>query len=107
MSAPRAETIRSGGTELGPAMGTATALNFQPTGGGKAAINGDFVMTAGEVDNVIRALREGGIEIVAGSEPPSTKRTPASQTNGVDATRRRRPRNALGGGLLKPGYYFW
>ncbi len=27
-----------------PAMGGATAINFQPTGGGKAAITGDFVL---------------------------------------------------------------
>src|SRR5215213_8617604 len=33
---------------LAPAgpMGVATAINFQPTGGGKAAITGDFVLTA-------------------------------------------------------------
>jgi hypothetical protein len=48
-----------------PAMGVATAINFQPTGGGKAAITGDFVMTAGEVNEVIRALRMGGIEVTA------------------------------------------
>jgi len=40
-------------------------LNFQPTGAGRAAINGDFVMTAGEVDGVVRALREHGIQVVA------------------------------------------
>jgi glutamate dehydrogenase/leucine dehydrogenase len=41
-----------------PDSGVATATNFQPTGGGKAAITGDFVMTAGEVTRVIRALLE-------------------------------------------------
>jgi len=46
-------------------MGVATAINFQPTGGGKAAITGDFVMTAPEVNRVIRALREHGIEVTA------------------------------------------
>jgi hypothetical protein len=30
-------------------MGVATAINFQPTVGGKAAITGDFMMTANEV----------------------------------------------------------
>ena len=40
----------------------ATAINFQPTGKGKAAIVGDFVMIASEVNPVIRALRENGIE---------------------------------------------
>ncbi|MFD1532072.1 DUF1259 domain-containing protein [Pseudonocardia aurantiaca] len=52
------------GMALPPAMGVTTALNFQPTGGGKAAINGDFAMTADEVQKVIQALRAGGIDIV-------------------------------------------
>ena len=46
-------------------MGTATAINFQPTGGGKAAITGDFVLVASEVDPVMRALRASGIEVTA------------------------------------------
>ena len=37
-------------------MGVATAINFQPTGGGKAAITGDFVLRGCEVNPVIRAL---------------------------------------------------
>ncbi|HKP12469.1 MAG TPA: DUF1259 domain-containing protein [Blastocatellia bacterium] len=64
-SVPRAEKIMEGGMEVPPAMGVATAINFQPTGGGKAAITGDFVMTAGEVNEVIRALRVNGIEVTA------------------------------------------
>ena len=64
-SIPRAETITEGGMEVPPAMGTATAINFQPTGGGRAAISGDFVMIAAEVNPVIRALREGGIAVTA------------------------------------------
>ncbi|WP_246633692.1 DUF1259 domain-containing protein [Pseudonocardia nigra] len=60
----RAETVSMHGRVLPPAMGVTTAINFQPTGGGNAAINGDFVMTADEVQGVIQALREGGIEIV-------------------------------------------
>jgi hypothetical protein len=47
------------------AMGTAEAINFQPTGGGKAAITGDFVLTADEVNPVLRALRDNGIEVTA------------------------------------------
>jgi hypothetical protein len=43
----------------------ATALNFQPTAGGKAAITGDFVLTADEVNPVIRALRDGGVDVTA------------------------------------------
>ena len=46
-------------------MGTATAVNFQPTGGGKAAITGDFVLLGTEVNPVLRALREHGIEVTA------------------------------------------
>ena len=62
----RAEMITAeDGTELPPGMGVATALNFQPTGDGQAAINGDFVMTEDEVNPVIQALRENGIEVVA------------------------------------------
>ena len=64
-SVPRAEKIMEGGMEVPPSMGVATAINFQPTGGGKAAITGDFVMTAGEVNEVIRALRTNGIEVTA------------------------------------------
>jgi hypothetical protein len=46
-------------------MGTAIVINFQPTGGGKAAITGDFVVTAEEVNPMIRALRENDIEVTA------------------------------------------
>lgn len=58
VTVPRAETIHAMGVEVPPSMGTATSLNFQPTGGGKAAVNGDFVMTAGEVQKVIAALKQ-------------------------------------------------
>ena len=64
-SVPRAEAITDGGMEVPPSMGLATAINFQPTGGGKAAITGDFVLTASEVNPVIRALRENRIEVTA------------------------------------------
>jgi hypothetical protein len=64
-SVPRAEKIMEGGMEIPPAMGTATAINFQPTGQGKAAITGDFVLLATEVNPVIRALRTNGIEVTA------------------------------------------
>ena len=60
----REETVTMHGRVLPPAMGVTTAINFQPTGGGRAAINGDFAMTADEVQGVIQALRDGGIEIV-------------------------------------------
>lgn len=65
VSVPRAETIRDAGMEVPTSMGLATAINFQPTGGGKAAITGDFVMIASEVNPVIRALRDNGIEVTS------------------------------------------
>jgi hypothetical protein len=64
-SVARMETITEGTMEIPPSMGTATAINFQPTGGGKAAITGDFVLLATEVNPVIRALRTHGIEVEA------------------------------------------
>ena len=58
------ETVRAMGIEVPPSMGISTSLNFQPTGDGNAAINGDFVMTADEVDPVIAALRQNDIQVV-------------------------------------------
>jgi len=65
VTVPRSEKIMEMGTEVPPSMGVATAINFQPTGGGKAAITGDFVLRASEVNPVIRALRENRIEVTA------------------------------------------
>jgi hypothetical protein len=62
VSVPRNETIRDGTFEIPPSMGLGTAINFQPTGGGKAAITGDYVMVASEVNVVIKSLRDAGIE---------------------------------------------
>ena len=62
---PRAETIHDSGMEVPAAMGSAEAINFQPTGDGKAAIAGDFVLTANEVNPVLRILRDNGIEVTA------------------------------------------
>lgn len=64
-SVPRAEKITDAGMEIPPSMGTATALNFQPTGNGRTAITGDFVLIASEVNPVIRALRQNGIQVTA------------------------------------------
>jgi hypothetical protein len=65
VTVPRSETIMEVSTEVPPSMGVATAINFQPTGGGKAAITGDFVLRGSEVNPVIRALRENRIEVTA------------------------------------------
>lgn len=56
--------VQDSGHVVPPSTGVNTALNFQPVGGRRAAINGDFVMTAPEVQNVIQALRRGGITVV-------------------------------------------
>lgn len=65
INVPRAETIRKGRNEVPASMGLATVMNFQPTGNGRAAITGDFVMIGSEVNKVIRALRRSGIAITA------------------------------------------
>jgi hypothetical protein len=65
VSIPRAEPIKDGNMDVPPPMGSANAINFQPTGGGKAAITGDFVLIAKEVNPVLRALRDHGIEVTA------------------------------------------
>jgi len=64
---PRKDPINESGMQIAPAgpMGVATAINFQPTGSGKAAITGDFVLTDSEVNPVIKALRSNGIEVTA------------------------------------------
>jgi hypothetical protein len=62
---PRAETVRDGGMDVPVAMGTGEAINFQATGVGRVAITGDFVLTAAEVNPVLRALRRNGIEVTA------------------------------------------
>ena len=65
VAVPRAEHITEAGMAIPNSMGVATALNFQPTGDGKAAITGDFVLLAKEVNPVIKALRENGIAVTA------------------------------------------
>jgi hypothetical protein len=64
---PRRDPISEGGMEMAPVgpMGVAQAINFQPTGGGKAAITGDFVLTGNEVNPVIGALLSNSIEVTA------------------------------------------
>jgi hypothetical protein len=67
LAVPRRDPIAEAGMQIAPAgpMGLATAINFQPTGGGKAAITGDFVLTSDEVNPVIRTLRANGIDVTA------------------------------------------
>jgi len=65
VNAPRPETIRDSDMVVPGSMGLGTVMNFQPTGGGKAAITGDFVLRASEVNPVIRALRAANIEVTS------------------------------------------
>ena len=65
VSVPRRDKIRMGGEIIPPSMGVSTAINFQPTGSGRAATTGDFVMEATEVDAIVRILRSNGIAITA------------------------------------------
>ena len=64
---PRRDPITEGGVQLMPSgpMGMNTGIGFQPTGGGRAAITGDFVLLGEEVNPVIKALRAGDIEVTA------------------------------------------
>jgi uncharacterized protein DUF1259 len=62
---PRAEGIIENGMEEPASMGTGTSINFQPIGGGRAAVTGDFVLLGSEVDPVMRELRSHNIEITA------------------------------------------
>jgi hypothetical protein len=63
----RRDPITQNKMSLDPAapLGMATGVNFQPTGNGKAAVTGDFVLAPTEVNPVIRALRGNGIEVTA------------------------------------------
>ncbi|GAA0393422.1 DUF1259 domain-containing protein [Streptomyces luteireticuli] len=61
----RRETVADHDRVLPRMTGSTSALIFQPLGGGKALLNGDIAVTAHEVSAVTKALRRGGIEIVA------------------------------------------
>jgi hypothetical protein len=62
---PRRDPAMESGTRVNTPLGGANAINFQPTGNGKAAITGDFLVTGNEVNPLIRALRAGDIEVTA------------------------------------------
>ncbi|MFF2205813.1 DUF1259 domain-containing protein [Streptomyces sp. NPDC058145] len=60
----RREAVADGHLVLPPGLGSTTSVNFQPLGGGRAALSGDLVMIASEVQPVLTALRRGGVELV-------------------------------------------
>ena len=81
---PRRDPISENGMQIAPAgpMGVATAINFQPTGGGQAAITGDFVLAGEDVNPVIKALRalrtkRAGMVHTPWAVPRSGSTTPA------------------------------
>lgn len=61
----RRETVTDGSVILPPGLGATTSVNFQPLGGGRAALSGDLVVIAEEVQPVLVALRRGGVELTA------------------------------------------
>jgi hypothetical protein len=66
VNVPRRDPITEQGMAVGaPIMGGATAINFQPTGGGKAAITGDYALIGSEVSEVVKTLRMNGIDVTA------------------------------------------
>jgi hypothetical protein len=62
---PRREPATENGMPVNTPLGGANAINFQPTGNGKAAITGDFLVTGDEVNPLIRSLRASDIEVTA------------------------------------------
>lgn len=61
---PRLEKLTESGMEMPPYMGMATGINFQMAGS-KAAITGDFVLLAVEVNPVLKTLTDNGIAVTA------------------------------------------
>ncbi|HEY3370617.1 MAG TPA: DUF1259 domain-containing protein [Prolixibacteraceae bacterium] len=61
---PRLEKLKESGMEMPPSIGMAIAINFQMAGN-KAAITGDFVLLADEVNPVLKALTQNGIAVTA------------------------------------------
>lgn len=57
---PRKEKLKESGMVMPPYIGMATAINFQKDGD-KAAITGDFVLLADEINPVIKILTDNGI----------------------------------------------
>src|SRR5262249_44063304 len=74
VNVPRRDAITEQGMAVGaPIMGGATAINFQPTGGGKAAITGDYALIGSGGPGGVRPLRAHGLEVVAILSPMLTE----------------------------------
>jgi hypothetical protein len=61
---PRMEKLTEHGMEMSPYIGMSTVFNFQ-LDGNRAAIAGDFVLMADEVNPVLKVLTENGILVTA------------------------------------------
>jgi len=61
---PRLEKLTESGMVMPSYIGMSTGINFQMAGN-KAAITGDFVLLADEVNPVLKALTENGIAVTA------------------------------------------
>jgi hypothetical protein len=59
----RHQTITMGSMTV-PRPLAQTAVAIQPVGAGRAAVNGDIVMTDQEVQPVLKALRGGGLDVI-------------------------------------------
>jgi Domain of Unknown Function (DUF1259) len=62
---PRRDNISVDGMTLSPHMDISEEVSFQPLGNGKAAFVGELTLMAGEVEPVIKAFTDHGIEVTA------------------------------------------
>jgi len=60
---PRREQIILGGVPISPYLNVSTTVDFEPLGGGTAAVVPDFGMVSDEVDSVARVMRRQGWQI--------------------------------------------
>jgi hypothetical protein len=65
VSVTRSDQITVDGEVIPPAMGVAIAMNLQAAVGNKVASTGDFVLTAAEIDPVMKELQKRGIKVTA------------------------------------------
>jgi hypothetical protein len=64
-SFPRGDDVSMDGTTLSPHMDISEEVSFQPLGDGKAALVGELTLEADEVEPVIKAFTDHGIEVTA------------------------------------------
>ena len=63
---PRSDLhVVADGVEIRPALALGSWIAFEPTGDGQVMAMGDLVLTEDEIDGVMRALQQGGVEQTA------------------------------------------